>query len=90
MSKFVKGQSGNPAGRPKGARGRYTAFRERVEDSLEDLVNVLIEKALEGDMAAMRLLLERSVPKLLPETGRELIDLPPINIMVVGEEESGG
>ena len=64
MTKFVKGQSGNPAGRPVGSKNKCTQFRELLEDDLPSLVSVLREKALEGDMNAMRLLLERLVPKV--------------------------
>ena len=64
MSKFVKGQSGNPSGRPIGSKNKCTQFRELLEDDLPELVSVLRDKALEGDMHAMRLLLERLVPKV--------------------------
>lgn len=84
MSKFTKGQSGNPSGRPKGACGRHTAFRELVGDSLDELAAVLISKALDGDMAAMRLLLERAVPKVQSEMNSGLVDLPPVKIELVG------
>ena len=64
VTKFVKGQSGNPAGRPIGSKNKCTQFRELLEDDLPTLVSVLRDKALEGDMNAMRLLLERLVPKV--------------------------
>jgi len=64
MSKFVKGQSGNPAGRPVGSKNKCTQFRELLEDDLPKLVSALRDKALEGDMNAMRILLERLVPKV--------------------------
>lgn len=64
MPKFTKGQSGNPAGRPVGSKNKCTQFRELLEDDLPALVSVLRDKALEGDMSAMRLLLERLVPKV--------------------------
>ena len=64
MPKFTKGQSGNPAGRPVGSKNKCTQFRELLEDDLPALVSVLRTKALEGDMNAMRLLLERLVPKV--------------------------
>ena len=64
MPKFTKGQSGNPAGRPVGSKNKCTQFRELLEDDLSALVSVLRDKALEGDMNAMRLLLERLVPKV--------------------------
>ncbi|MDA7749480.1 DUF5681 domain-containing protein [Litoricola sp.] len=64
MAKFLKGCSGNPAGRPVGSKNKCTQFRELLEDDLPALVSVLRDKALEGDMNAMRLLLERLVPKV--------------------------
>lgn len=71
MAQFAKGQSGNPAGRPKGSRNKTTRFMELLEDDLADLIAVLRDKALDGDMNAMRLLLDRLVPKqgvVSPET----------------------
>ena len=63
MPKYTKGQSGNPAGRPVGSKNKCTQFRELLEEDLLALAAVLRDKALEGDMNAMRLLLERLVPK---------------------------
>ena len=84
MAKFVKGQSGNPAGRPKGSKGRLTAFRDAVEPSMQAMVDVLIKKALSGDMVAMRLLLERTVPKVQPEFSESKVDFQPVKIELVG------
>ena len=64
MARYTKGQSGNPAGRPVGSKNKCTQFRELLEEDLPALVSVLRDKALEGDMNAMRLLLERLVPKV--------------------------
>ncbi|MDA8705616.1 DUF5681 domain-containing protein [Litoricolaceae bacterium] len=64
MAKFLKGCSGNPAGRPLGSKNKCTQFRELLEDDLPALVSVLRDKALDGDMNAMRLVLERLVPKV--------------------------
>ena len=64
MTKFIKGQSGNPSGRPVGSKNKVTEFRELLEDDVHALVSVLRDKALEGDMNAMRLVLERLVPKV--------------------------
>ena len=64
MPKYTKGQSGNPAGRPVGSKNKCTQFRELLEEDLLALVSVLRDKALEGDMNAMRLLLERLIPKV--------------------------
>lgn len=61
--RFVKGVSGNPQGRPKGARHKATIAAEMLLDGqAEALTQKAIEKALEGDTAAMRLCLERMLP----------------------------
>jgi uncharacterized protein DUF5681 len=60
---FARGKSGNPAGRPKGARNRATlATEELLDGEAEALTRKAIDKALEGDMAAPRLCLDRLLP----------------------------
>lgn len=62
-TKFKPGQSGNPKGRPKGSRNRTTlAVQALLEGEAESLSRVAIEKALSGDMTALRLCLERVCP----------------------------
>lgn len=57
---FQKGQSGNPAGRPRGARNKMTVLAENLfEGDAEDLIKKLIEVAKEGDVAALRLCIAR-------------------------------
>ncbi len=61
--KFEKGQSGNPKGRPKGVRNKTTlAVEALLEGEAEAITRKAIEKAKEGDMAAIRLCLDRLVP----------------------------
>ncbi len=61
--RFVKGQSGNPAGRPKGARHKTTLAMEALLDGeAEKLTRKAIELALEGDGPALRLCIERLIP----------------------------
>ncbi len=59
---FRKGRSGNPAGRPPGARNRGAQFAETfLGDQAEALTRKAVELALGGDPGALRLCLERIV-----------------------------
>ena len=74
---FEQGRSGNPAGRPKGARNRATAALEKILDGdAEAILNKAVEMAKDGDPVAMRLCLDRLIPvrRDRPIT----FDLPPI------------
>lgn len=60
---FQKGQSGNPAGRPRGARNRMTVLmQELLEEDAEAIARKAIELAKDGDIAAMRMCLDRLAP----------------------------
>ena len=74
---FRLGASGNPKGRPKGARNRATVTAEALLDGeAEAISRKLIEKALEGDTTALRLCLDRILP---PRRERPVaFDLPKI------------
>jgi len=60
---FKPGQSGNPAGKPKGARNAATVAMEALLDNESDaLTRKAIELAKGGDLQALRLCLERILP----------------------------
>lgn len=60
---FKPGYSGNPNGRPQGARNKATVLAEQLLDGeVEALLRKVIEKALAGDTAALRLCLDRVLP----------------------------
>jgi hypothetical protein len=60
---FVKGRSGNPAGKPKGTRHRATQLAEKLlRDDVADVMRSVLTAAKGGDMTAARLVLERIVP----------------------------
>jgi hypothetical protein len=60
---FRKGTSGNPLGRPPGARNAATVIAEQLLDGeAEAITRKVIELAKQGDLTALRLCLERIVP----------------------------
>ncbi len=60
---FQPGQSGNPKGKPKGTKNHATRRAQKLFDGeTEKLTRKAIELALEGDMTALRLCLERILP----------------------------
>ena len=62
-TKFTKGQSGNPAGRPRGALNSATkAAMILFDGEIEVISRKLIEMAKKGDIQAIKLILERVVP----------------------------
>lgn len=75
---FLKGTSGNPAGRPKGTKNQITLLRESLELQLREqaapnLAGVLdkaVELALDGNPGMIKLLLELHMAKSAPEGGK--------------------
>jgi hypothetical protein len=60
---FPRGVSGNPRGRPRGARNAATIIAEQLLDGeVETLTRKAIEKAKRGDIVALRLCLDRILP----------------------------
>jgi hypothetical protein len=62
-SQFKPGQSGNPSGRPRGARNKATVAAEALLDGeAETITRKCIDLALDGDATALRLCLSRILP----------------------------
>lgn len=76
-TRFRKGQSGNPDGRPVGSRHKATIAAETLLDGeAEALTRKAVDMALAGDATAMRLCMERLLP---PRRDRPLaFTLPPL------------
>jgi len=66
MSKFEKGTSGNPKGRPS-ANLSANKLRKSINEDMPDILNKLIELAKGGDVQAIKLVLERVCPALKPQ-----------------------
>jgi hypothetical protein len=74
---FQKGESGNPAGRPRGARNKRTLAAESMFDrDATSIIDQLITMAKEGDIAAIRMCLDRIFPR--PRGRPVAFDLPPM------------
>src|SRR6266571_5218627 len=74
---FVKGQSGNPAGRPRGCRNKRSAVTEAMLTvATPDVVQDVIIAARNHNPAAMRLLMARMLPPMREQPVR--LRLPPI------------
>ena len=72
-TRYRKGVSGNPAGRPLGSRNKSTLLLESLlENEGEGLIRKTIELAQKGEMQALRLCLER----IYPPRRERLIELP--------------
>jgi len=61
--RFLRGASGNPKGRPLGSRNRASLLMEDLLDGrAKALTEKAIEKALAGDVFALRVCLDRMMP----------------------------
>jgi len=77
-SRFQKGRSGNPNGRPKGSRNRTTlACEALLEEEAGALTQKAIQMAKDGDTIALKLCMDRIYPARKDRPVR--FALPPIN-----------
>lgn len=60
---WKKGESGNPTGKPAGARNKATIMVQSImERGAKEITEAVVGLAKEGDLSAARLVLERLVP----------------------------
>jgi len=61
---FVKGMKPlNPNGRPKGSENKYTTLaREVMSAKAPEIVNKVIEKAMDGDVHCLKMCMDRILP----------------------------
>jgi hypothetical protein len=74
---FQKGQSGNPAGRPPGSRNRAAMLLQNLlERDAERIARKAIDLAKAGDIAAIRMCMDRLVPTRKSDS--IVFELPPL------------
>jgi Family of unknown function (DUF5681) len=75
---FQKGESGNPAGRPRGARNRTTILLQNLlAADAEAIARKAIDLAKAGDIAAIRMCMDRLAPARKDEP--VVLELPPLD-----------
>lgn len=75
LGRWKAGESGNPRGRPAGS-GKVAEMRAAIAAHVPDLLQALVTKALDGDVGAARLLLERTVAPLRAVEPAQALTLP--------------
>ena len=73
--RWKPGESGNPKGRTPGT-GEVAAIRAAIADRVPDLLAAMMTRALDGDVGAARLLLERAVAPLKAVEQPQALTLP--------------
>lgn len=63
--RWVPGESGNPKGRPRGSNSS-AELRAAISAHIPAILDRLAQLAVEGDVSAARLLLERTIPATRP------------------------
>lgn len=61
--RWKKGESGNPSGRKPGT-GKVARLRDIIATHVPEIISQMVDKAIDGDVQAARLLLERVIPPL--------------------------
>lgn len=74
--RWLPGQSANPAGKKPGT-GRVAQFRAAIGEAVPEIIATLIAQAKAGDVQAAKVLMERALPALRPESmPQALVALP--------------
>jgi hypothetical protein len=75
QGRWKAGESGNPKGRPTGT-GKVAQVRASIAEHVPELLQALVAKAINGDVGAARLLLERTIAPLRAVEPTQALTLP--------------
>lgn len=73
MAQYKPGESGNPSGKKAGTLNKRTQLAMLLEPHAEALINKAVELALAGDSNALRLCMERLIPKVKEDIAKIVI-----------------
>ncbi len=84
---FRPGISGNPAGKPPGAKNRATVLAQALFDGeAETLTRKIIELAKAGDMQALKVCVDRLCPPMKAQAAPVQVEIPETeNISVIAK-----
>lgn len=91
-TKFKPGESGNPAGKPKGTRNLSTILKEFLEEEIDQdgskivlkdaIVRKLIKKANSGNLRAIQEIFDRTEGKAKQEIRLDSTTEPVFNVKI--------
>ena len=73
--RWKPGESGNPRGKPPGT-GEVAKLRAAIGERVPELLAAMMTRALDGDVGAARLLLERAIAPLKAAEQAQALSLP--------------
>jgi len=73
MAQYKPGESGNPAGKKVGTLNKRTQLAKLLDPHAEAIINKTVELALAGDINALRLCIDRLIPKAKEDTATIVI-----------------
>ena len=83
--RFTKGHSGNPSGRPPMLAPE---LRQRLHEATPEIIEKVVQKALEGDLAAAKIILDRTAP--IPKQSSAQLSIPNLSDSSSGLADKAG